>query len=301
MSDITQTAAAGLSKILVAIDGSEFSAGAIRVAVELARRTGALLAVLNVLPARQGSDVMGVDTRLAEREQALNLVQGIVASAQAAGVTTLAVTHRGRSTAQGIVAAATENSADMIVIGRYDKFSLARAMLGGAIAKVIGSARCPVLVVPREAKLWEQRVLLASDGSPASETAASMAARLARLQNLSLTVVSVEVPKHSPERQAEAAKIVERTVAALRAEGIDVDGRVGHGLPPDEIQAITGQIGADLIVIGSEGRTGLGRVLLGSNSQAVIGRATCPVLVTTAAMAESAALQRRAEADADPR
>jgi nucleotide-binding universal stress UspA family protein len=287
LSDITLSLAAGLSKILVAIDDSEFSAGAINVAIGLARATGALLVVLNVLPTRQGSDMMGIDTRLAEQDQASNLVQQIAANAQADGVSTLAVTHRGHSPSQGIVGVANEHNADMIVIGRRGKFSLTRAILGGAVAKVFGSARCPVLVAPKASKLWKQRILLASDGSPMSETATRIAARLARLQNIPLTVVSVEVPKHSPERRAEATKIVERTVAALCAEGIDADGRVGHGLPPDEIQTIAGQTGADLIVIGSAGRTGLGRVLLGSNSQAVIDRATCPVLVATAAMAEN--------------
>lgn len=294
--DMTQSAV-GLAKVLVAVDGSEFSAGAIRVATELTRAAGALLVVLTVLPARHGSDVMGVDTRLAEQEEALKLVQSTVAGVEASGVKTLAATHRGRSPAQGIVAAAKEHNADMIVMGRRGKYSLARAMLGGAVAKVIGGALCPVLVTPRASKMWERRILLASDGSPASETATRIAARLARARNLPLTVLSVEVPKHSPERQAEAAKIVERTVAALRAEGIDADGKVGHGLPPDEIQTIVGQTGADLVVIGSEGRTGLGRVLLGSNSEAVIARATCPVLVATAAMAGSAVVQPLAEAE----
>ena len=296
MFDMTQSAA-GLSKILVAIDGSEFSAGAIRVATELARAAGALLVVLNVLPTRQGSDVMGVDTRLAEQEEALKIVQVTVAAAEASGVKTLAVTHRGRSPAQGIVASANEHGADMIVIGRRSGYGLTRAMLGGAVANVIGGALCPVLVAPRAAKIWERRVLLATDGSAASETATRIAARLARARNLPLTVVSVEVPKHSAERQAEAAKIVERTVTALRTDGIDADGKVGHGLAPDEIQAIASQTEADLIVIGSEGRTGLGRVLLGSNSEAVIAKATCPVLVTTAAMAGSPAVQPLEEAE----
>ena len=294
--DMTQSAA-NLSKILVAIDGSEFSAGAIRVATELERDAGALLVVLNVLPTRQGSDVMGVDTRLAEQEEALKIVQSTVAGAEASGVKTLAVTHRGRSPAQGIVASAKEHGADMIVIGRRSGYGLTRAMLGGAVANVIGGALCPVLVAPRAAKIWEKRILLATDGSAASETATRIAARLAKARNLPLTVVSVEVPKHSAERQAEAAKIVERTVAALQAEGINAEGKVGHGLAPDEIQATATETEADLIVIGSEGRTGLGRVLLGSNSEALIAKATCPVLVTTAAMAGSPAVQPLEEAE----
>lgn len=281
MADVAPPAAGGFSKLLVAVDGSEYSVGAVRVASDLARITGATLVVLTVLPVRLGSDVMGIDTRIAEQEDAKNLVRGPVALAQAGGVKTVAATHRGRSPSQGIVAAANEHGADLIVMGRRGKYSLARAVLGSAVARVVAGARQPVLVVPRAAKMWERRILLASDGSPASEMAARSAALLARMHKLPLTVLSVESPKHSPERQAEAPKIVERLVASLRAEGVEADGRVAKGLPPDAILAAAGEVGADLIVIGSKGRTPLERALLGSNSRAVIGRTTCPVLVAT--------------------
>jgi len=283
LADVTPPAAGGLGRLLVAVDGTEFSTGAVQVASDLARISGAMLVVLTVLPVRQGSDVMGIDTRIAEQEDAKNMVRGPVAVAQAGGVKTLAATHRGRSPAQGIVAAANEHRADLIVMGRRGRYSLARAVLGSAVARVIAGAPQPVLVVPRAAKMWERRILLASDGSPPSEMAARSAAVLARIHKLPLTVLSVEVPKHSPERQAEAARIVERLVASLRAEGLEAEGRVAKGMPPDAILAVAGEVGADLIVMGSKGRTPLERALLGSNSRAVIGRAACPVLVATTA------------------
>jgi nucleotide-binding universal stress UspA family protein len=56
-----------------------------------------------------------------------------------------------------------------------------------------------------------------------------------------------------------------------------IDVRVGS--PDAEIVACARERGADLIVMGSHGRTGLERLLMGSVSERVIGQAECPVMV----------------------
>jgi len=82
-------------------------------------------------------------------------------------------------------------------------------------------------------------------------------------------------------------KIQTRLQARLHAEFADrkpageptyfVHARIGH--PIDEILGLADDVGADLIVIGSHGRTGLRRLFLGSTSEAVVRRAKCPVVV----------------------
>jgi len=52
-----------------------------------------------------------------------------------------------------------------------------------------------------------------------------------------------------------------------------------EGDPADEILKFADEIGADLIVMGSHGRTGVLRVLMGSVSRKVLDRAKCPVLI----------------------
>jgi nucleotide-binding universal stress UspA family protein len=84
-----------------------------------------------------------------------------------------------------------------------------------------------------------------------------------------------------------AEKVQSRLDEKLRAEFAQrapsgepvyfIHARIGH--PIDEILGLADDVGADMIVIGSHGRTGLRRLFLGSTSEAVVRRAKCPVIV----------------------
>ena len=67
-----------------------------------------------------------------------------------------------------------------------------------------------------------------------------------------------------------------------RIEGLDakvpVETRLVEGFAPEQILKVADEVKADLIVIGSHGRTGLGRLLMGSVAEEVLRHATCPVL-----------------------
>jgi nucleotide-binding universal stress UspA family protein len=62
------------------------------------------------------------------------------------------------------------------------------------------------------------------------------------------------------------------------AAKIRVEHHLREGDPATEILALAQEIGCDLIVIGTHGRTGVGRLLMGSVAEAVLRRAPCPVL-----------------------
>jgi len=136
-----------------------------------------------------------------------------------------------------------------------------------------------VLSVPVGAKMWHSRILLATDGSRFSDAAAVSAAKIAECCKAPITVVSALVPSHSEQRQQEGREAVARTTAQLLREGIAVDGTVLDGEADDVIIKLAEEKGADLIVMGSHGRTGFGKVMLGSVSERVIGKAKCVVLV----------------------
>jgi nucleotide-binding universal stress UspA family protein len=87
----------------------------------------------------------------------------------------------------------------------------------------------------------------------------------------------------APERYVDAV----RTAALQRvkqwrdkaiAQGVRADGQIGAGAPASEIAALAAKIGADLIVIGTRGLSGLEHVLLGSVAERTIRIAPCPVL-----------------------
>lgn len=270
----------GIKHILFATDGSEYSSGAQRLAIELANRCGAELTAMTVVLSME--DLEGVGThhlRETLEKEAQDRLAAVVAACRSEGVPCATRVAYGEAPEQEIIATAAEIGADLICLGRRGKRGLARFMVGHATAHVAGRAPCDVLVVPRAAEMWRQRVLLATDGSPPSEAAARVAASMAGQCALPVSVVSATKASHSTERKAEARAVVDRTVAALDRAGIASDGAVAEGRADAVVVETATSCGADLIVMGSHGRSGLPRILLGSISERVIGQARCPVLV----------------------
>ena len=107
-----------------------------------------------------------------------------------------------------------------------------------------------------------------------------------------MTVVhAYEIPSHgAPEvlilatdwiQQFEvvAREALDKVIAGVRSRGFDAQPALRKGPAWREINATASEAKADLIVIGSEGRGGLGRALLGSVAEKVVRTAPCPVLV----------------------
>ncbi len=273
-----------LKHILFATDGSEFSAGAQRVAIDLAKRCEARLTVMSIVLSTQDLEGVGTHGLRAQMErEAQARIDAVVAAAGAAGVACDTQLVYGEEPHHEIVNTAEELQPDLVVLGRRGKRGLARLMVGHATAHVAGNAPCNVLMVPRAGQLWSQRIVLATDGSAHSAAAAEAARAVASQCRLPVTVVSATTRSHSAERKAEAQTAVDKVTAALKAAGVDCDGMVAEGRPDEVVIETAAGTKADLIVVGSHGRTGLTRLFLGSISERIMGQAQCPVLVARAA------------------
>jgi nucleotide-binding universal stress UspA family protein len=270
-------------RFLVASDGSEFSAAAVREAIGMAKKCGAQVHVMSLVALGVEHEGLGESFLKQELERAQAHLDGIKAQADEAQVACETHLVQGNQIDQEIVDLADRIRADVIVMGRRGRRGLARLMLGHATAQVIGQAHCNVLVVPRAAKVEGRHIVLATDGSRFADTAAVTAGALARVCNTPITVASVTTDDQAPEVRAEAAQAVERVVAHMRAEGTAVEGKVLHGEPAAAITEVARASGADLIVTGSHGRTGLERVLIGSTSERILNATECAVLVVKAA------------------
>lgn len=268
-----------LRRVLVVSDGSDESAGAIRTGVALAALHGARLIGLSIALDNPEYATLVPNLQEAAEVYAREALQSFV---DEAGAGAEAITRVATDPVRGIVDAAAELHADIIVIGQHNKGSLSRLLVGDATAGVIGHATCPVLVAPRAAHLWEKRVLLATDGSSHSEAAVEAAGRIARHTGMPITVVSVVTSSHNEARRSEADRAVASAVARLAALERQAEGQVAEGRPDEAIVKTAESLGADLIVVGSQGRTGLAKILLGSVAERVIGHAACPVLVVKA-------------------
>jgi nucleotide-binding universal stress UspA family protein len=130
-----------------------------------------------------------------------------------------------------------------------------------------------------------RRILLATDLTDASAAATEHALALAAALSAGLLAVSVidsgrrapglRVDQERSIRENRMAEIVE--LAARMA--VPVEHLIWTGEPGDAIVEAASAEGVDLIVVGSHGRSGLGRALLGSVSDFVVRHAPCPVMV----------------------
>jgi len=139
-----------------------------------------------------------------------------------------------------------------------------------------------------------ERILLATDCSSEGEGAEIYASALAELWGAVLIVVNVlEFPPGlNPEYPvnhaylAEMMKHATRVLAELKARtegrGISVETRIATGIPSQEVLAMAEAEDADLLVVGTLGKTGIKHILLGSTAERVIRMSPCPVLAVRA-------------------
>lgn len=139
-------------------------------------------------------------------------------------------------------------------------------------------------------------ILLPTDFSECAAHALPVAADMARQAGarlLCLHVVEPVVPAVgwtpvaeplpladiSDRLEDSAARELPRWSRRAECSGLDVEELVAHGEAASEIVRVARERGADLIVISSHGRTGLGRIIFGSTAESVVRYAHCPVLV----------------------
>jgi len=278
---ITQSSPLGqLEKILLATDGSEFSTGAEREAINLARLLGAHLSIMSVVHGFPEEDALAFQHIIKKEEDKANSYMNIVKSkALEAGVKCEKRLRHGQSPYQEIVDTASEQQVDLIVMGRHGKKNMMRLLVGASTTEVIGNAHCSILVTPRDAKIEGKNILLAVDGSPYSDRATTAAINLAKRLNAQMTLLSVIYREHKESRRREVETVIERTNRLLQTEGIHVESQIAIGRYPEVIVETAQNVGCDLIIVGSHGRTSLKKLLLGSVSERVIGLAQCAVLV----------------------
>lgn len=287
--------------ILLAADFSENSQDAFHLACSLAMGNGKRLIVLHVVkPARVSKtpDYLGQGSLpTSETEDGHEFLKRRMGEVYVPN-NPIDVEYRTRDgdASVEIVRMADEIGADLIAMGTQGRTGL-RSLLAGSVATtVLKKAHCPVLALrsgnrPYPAK--EMRVILhPTDFSKASEAALQVARSLAR--DLGTRLVLLHVLPLAIYLEGEMA--AERApwdyqhsldVARRRLDSPDleypVETRLSRGFEAEEILRLAQEVESDLIVMGTHGRTGVGRLLMGNTAESVLPRADCPVLVVKSA------------------
>ena len=267
---------AKLDNLLAPTDGSKFSDSAVKEAINLAKKCKSKLIALSVVQTNielEAGAPWVIDK--AEKEARENL-ESIKNQATKEGVDCETIVSLSEEPYQAIVDHASLNKVDMIIMGTHSRKGIKRLMMGSVTAKVIGHAPCNILVLPLNAKFECKNILIATDGSQYSEAAVSEAIGIAKRCEISLFVISVA---SSDEERISAQDAVKKVVETAEKDGIRTESIITKGKPYEAIIEAAKQNKVDLIVMGSHGKTGLKRLLMGSETEQVIGHSDSAVLV----------------------
>ena len=293
-----------LEKLLVATDGSPSGRAAVSYAIAVAQRFGSTLTICNAIDragaiAECSNSATFVDfTPLLEAldDEANAIVAAAVALATAAGVAATGAVLHGAAT-HAIVTRAADAEIDAVILGSAGTSGVKRFFLGSTADGVLRRSACPVIVVRPdmdECPPTFARVLVAIDDSEPSEVAADFGFRLMQANRSVLIVCAVADTRSlmgaastygydptpiSSELLDSAVAIVSRQTSRAKRDGITTESIVASGDPVDKIVLAARKHGAGAIVIGTHGRNGVRRLVLGSVAEGVVRRSSVPVIV----------------------
>ena len=268
-----------LEKLLLATDRSQFSEGAIREAISFAKVCSSRLYAITVLETNPEYETIGSNVFEKEETEATSHLESIRERTTKAGVTCETILHESMDAAQAIVDEATEKKVDMIVIGRRGRKGVAKALMGEIAAKVITHAPCKVLVVPKSAQIEYKNILVAMDGLAQAKAAVAEAISIAK--RCGSHIIALSAMRDESERK-EANQFASEAADLAKKEGVSAEAVTPMGRSFNTIVETAGGRGVDLIVMGTYGKTGVKKLLVGSATEKVIGTAGCAVLVVKA-------------------
>jgi len=195
------------------------------------------------------------------------------------------------SPAEVIATTVEEEQVDLVILGARGLGPIKERVFGSVSHRVLTLASCGKLIVNGTVKTMRQ-VLLPLQGTDDAEAAVRFLESMPFREPPSLRLLTVlpSVRRPWPVEAATAERLdelalesandfIEKVIARLRALGYQAEGRAVSGTPVEAILAEAGQLRSDLILMGSRGRKGVTRFVLGSVSHAVLHQMLCPVLV----------------------
>ena len=284
--------------VLVGVDGSPESLGAVDWAAARAARNGWRVHILCAysLPSFTTASLDGGYAALddsAIRSGAQAVVEEAVARASKHNVTVTSSLETGDPV--GVLVDLSDEAA-MVVVGTRGGGGFTDRLLGTVSSALPAHARCPAVVVPRHVQGAAftpiRRIVVGVDGSESANKALHWAVKEAEAWQAELTAVAA-VPMASGAgalawlpAAVDRGQVLQDVRAGLdRAVSTALEGHPGvtvkrHALDGNAAQLMSEfSTAVDLVVVGSRGRGGFSGLLLGSTSQGVLSHAACPVMV----------------------
>jgi nucleotide-binding universal stress UspA family protein len=281
-------------RILLATDGSDHT----RRAAEYVRTLGDrfdvevhVLAVADVGSVSVAFDTGGVEQEVVERLQRQCEEWATETAEFVDAAETAVVSGKPR---EEILDYAAAHDVDLLAMGTHGRTGIRRYVIGSVTEHVLRRAEAPVLTARADERANGgdiSRVLVPTDGSDAAEAAVDHAVAVAEACGATVRVLSVvdtralaaqselapsDVMLESLEERSEHA--VNEVAERCEAAGLSVETAVARGAPSRAVCEDAAENNADLVVMGTRGRSGLDRVLLGSVTERTVRHAPVPVM-----------------------
>jgi nucleotide-binding universal stress UspA family protein len=291
---------AKITRILVPTDFSPPSQVACHLGARLANYLKAGIVVFHALP---GVDLLGEEGRATQRTQVEVLddvrdqMRGwfeTVVPAEFRQFLVVEFKVKVGEPISGIAWATKRSGADLVLMATQGRSGLAHMLMGSVTEAVLRNIPVPVLAL----RLGQgeppvtavHRILWATDLSPVSEGAWHYALKLADVFAAAVILLHAVRPtklagvgdRAREDYLVPLRRDLERRQQTVQALGLSAHQKVVVGVPAEVIVAEAQVEQADLIVMGTHGRSGLPHVLVGSVAAAVIRKAPCPVLAVRA-------------------
>jgi len=263
-------------RILVPLDGSPLAETILPALLPLVSSQATMLTLLKVI------------NRVDEIEPARSYLSRLQKDVEGDRVESVTRLEFGRP-AEEILHLAQSKRYDFAAMTTHGRTGLRRAFMGSVAEEVLRHSAIPLFLNRPGTKIGDwKRIVVALDGSPVSEQILEEAARLAGLLGATLHVVRVSLPllpetdmffePMSPARE-EAGPYLDEISARLARRQILTVPVLREGFAGVEITKYAAEIGAGLIMMMTEGRSGFPRFLSGSVAEEVLRSASCPVLI----------------------
>jgi nucleotide-binding universal stress UspA family protein len=291
-----------VTHVLLPTDFSPSSAPAFRYAVEWAKTFGAQLTLLHVHSLQPGLDIdAGVAQQFLDeqRKVARGELETLLAEARQQ-VPSVSMELLAGLPSECICEVAREKQCDLIMMGTHGWTGFNRVLFGSVAERVIQRAPCPVLSIPhRESadvsamhplQILPRQVVLPLEFSDCSMDAYEYAVQIAKWFDAPLTLVHAIEPlsysldftlTHPLQEKTNRDKVEKRLAdltAVLSEQGLSARYELLDKPTVDGILETSAIQQADLIVMGSHGRKGLTRMILGSTAYKVLEQSPYPIL-----------------------
>jgi nucleotide-binding universal stress UspA family protein len=293
--------------LMAALDESAYAATIVRWLKAMPHPQGSRLTLVHVLEPLDIPDAIGVNGRYRLEQQQEAAAAALLSQARSAlekAYPDTTVVLRVGLPIYEILKLLRVERPDLIVTGTRGLMGAKGLVLGSVSQRLLSYAPCSVLLLPAKAKPARAlRVMVATDGSHGSETAARFIAGLPDVK--AVTVVSAVRPIETRElvlrgiaekearetqarllraRRAVAHRAAEETASLLTGSVATVSTRVVTGSPGEAIPKAAKRDKCDLLVVGARGLSGMEAVVLGSVSIAIAQATPCPVLIVKASV-----------------